>query len=90
MGVCGSTPAPEDTSAPPVYRERKVGSFKKEGHVFKTWNQRFFVLEDGILEYFESCDENKNAIGPSKGSLTLSNFTIDAAVTKVSPSCLPV
>ena len=35
----------------------------KEGHVAKTWKRRFFVLEHGVLEYFEDPEAAKSALG---------------------------
>ena len=38
------------------------GWLLKEGHFAKNWKRRFFVLERGVLEYFES-PEAKTTLG---------------------------
>eukprot|EP01113_Clastostelium_recurvatum_P044828 TRINITY_DN760_c0_g3_i2.p1 TRINITY_DN760_c0_g3~~TRINITY_DN760_c0_g3_i2.p1 ORF type:complete len:1617 (+),score=536.15 TRINITY_DN760_c0_g3_i2:260-5110(+) len=35
----------------------KAGFLNKEGHVFKNWKRRWFVLKDGLLYYFKHQDD---------------------------------
>ncbi len=37
-------------SAPP----KKTGMMYKQGHVVKNWKNRYFVLEDGVLTYYDN------------------------------------
>ncbi len=42
------------------------GYYEKEGHLFKTWKKRYFVLSDGVLSYY--VDEGMSKL---KGSYTI-------------------
>ena len=58
----------------------------KEGHVFRTWNKRFVVLEAGLLTYYvESTSEYPYGID-KKGELSLKSVTmsVDGAKIKLS------
>jgi hypothetical protein len=50
----GSLPAPSpmNLAVPPA----KAGWLHKEGHVTKGWKRRWCVVENGLLQYFESFD----------------------------------
>lgn len=37
----------------PTYVEISKGYFLKQGHFFKNWKRRFFVLDNGVLYYYE-------------------------------------
>lgn len=53
--------------SPPI----KVGSLKKQGHVMRTWRRRYFVLDMGILSYFEKEGEEKGFGTGQKGCINL-------------------
>lgn len=36
----------------------KVGWMSKEGHIFKSWSERWFVLNKGVLRYYKSAFES--------------------------------
>ena len=52
-------PSPNDGPEEPDLHE---GFMWKEGHIAKTWRRRFFVVERGVLEYFENM-EGGTALG---------------------------
>jgi hypothetical protein len=33
----------------------RAGFMRKQGHLVKTWQRRYFVLDMGILKYYEKC-----------------------------------
>ena len=52
------------------------GFFEKEGHIFKTWKKRYFVLNAEVLSYYT--DENMSKL---KGSYTI---RADSSCNKIS------
>jgi len=66
----------------------KKAYLMKEGHIFKTLNKRFFVLEAGLLAYYvESTSEYPYGID-KKGEMPLRNvaMSVDGNRLKLSPS----
>ena len=58
---------------------QKTGNMKKEGGLFKTWKQRFFVLSGNGLYYYETSSSSS-----PKGVLKLkANSTVSTDVDKV-------
>lgn len=39
----------------------KSGWLTKQGHIFRTWKKRWFVLEDQLLKYYKAADESSSA-----------------------------
>ena len=61
----------------------KKAYLMKEGHLFKTWNKRFVVLEAGVLTYYvESTTEYPYGID-KKGELSLKSVTMSIDGTKI-------
>jgi len=61
----------------------KKAYLMKEGHLFKTWNKRFVVLEAGVLTYYvESTTEYPYGID-KKGELSLKSVTMSVDGTKI-------
>jgi hypothetical protein len=71
-----STPTPLTTeeavttaaSVPPA---KKTGMIFKQGHMVKNWKNRFFVLDQGILTYYEN-----NSMKDKKGDMNLKNTKV--------------
>jgi hypothetical protein len=61
----------------------KKAYLMKEGHLFRTWNKRFVVLEAGLLTYYvESTTEYPYGID-KKGELSLKSVTMSVDGTKI-------
>jgi len=58
----------------------KAGYLTKEGHFYKTWKKRWFILKDDTLYYFESRENMK-----LKGSISLKNRVVKIAREKGMP-----
>ena len=54
--------------------EVKVGWINKEGHIFKSWNQRWFVLNKGVLRYYKSAMETFPYGQGLKGEISLGDY----------------
>ena len=67
---------------PSFSAKTKTGYFRKEGHVFRNWKMRFFVLEGGILSYYEKADDEHVPIGESKGALDMTQYKLNEKKTK--------
>jgi hypothetical protein len=61
----------------------KKGMILKQGHVVKNWKSRFFVLEKGVLTYFESQTANPPYGNNKKGEVILKGLTIEVKKTFV-------
>ncbi len=59
-----------------VEPERCTGYIHKQGHRFKTWKLRYFVLDHGKLEYFADDDKNSGKGVKPKGLLVISEYII--------------
>lgn len=46
-----------------LFPQKHYGFMIKQGHMLKNWKKRFFILNDGRLIYYDSCDYDKNGIG---------------------------
>ena len=47
----------------PLDAPRRSGWLHKQGHLARTWKQRFFVLEKGVLSYYASDSRNSSLLG---------------------------
>jgi hypothetical protein len=54
----------------------KKGTMSKQGHVVKNWKSRFFVLDNGVLTYFESSSPNPPFGVNEKGRIELKGCEI--------------
>lgn len=74
-------PKPEEQTvlAPPVQLAKmpalKKGFILKEGHLVKNWKNRFFVLEAGIMTYYESSTDKPPYGVRKKGEMVLKGAT---------------
>jgi PH domain len=41
----------------------KKGFLKKQGHLFKTWKRRYFILRGPLMAYYESDDVSSKELG---------------------------
>lgn len=71
------------TSSPPVETKPiatlpplKKGFILKEGHMIKNWRNRFFVLDAGILTYYESSTDSYPYGVTKKGEMLLKDATL--------------
>ncbi len=69
--IAASASSPE-LSVPKVHR----GNMRKEGQVFKTWKNRFFILEEGVLSYYSSESESKSEDNRMGEPLTLLGYKV--------------
>ena len=53
----------------------KAGFLVKKGHNRRNWSRRYFVLEKGVLEYFDGMEEPRK----SKGSIVLKDYQVSLA-----------
>jgi len=44
----------------------KSGWLTKQGHIFRTWKKRWFVLEEQLLKYYKAADESTSTANPEK------------------------
>eukprot|EP00981_Chlorochromonas_danica_P006171 scaffold1302_cov165-Ochromonas_danica.AAC.5 len=59
----------------------KQGWLKKQGHVVKNWKRRFFILSQGLLNYYENNGQDTNGLPEiPKGSIKLSSCTVSIVV----------
>lgn len=72
--TAGSSGAPEGTMGPDGKPLVKKGWMLKEGHVVKNWKKRHFVLENGVLVYYEK-ENNVN----EKGRIYVKDYHITYA-----------
>lgn len=64
---------PSDMAPPPIIQ----GNGKKQGrHLIKTWKQRYFVAENGVLSYYESAVDIYPYGVDKRGDIVLTTFTI--------------
>mmetsp|Transcript_7366 Transcript_7366/g.12380 ORF Transcript_7366/g.12380 Transcript_7366/m.12380 type:complete len:522 (+) Transcript_7366:80-1645(+) len=60
----------------------KSGWLVKQGHIFRTWKKRWFVLEGPLLKYFKTGTDGPNnsseppTLSEMKGCITLLNCTV--------------
>jgi hypothetical protein len=55
----------------------KTGWLKKQGHMIKNWKERFFILNYGILQYYENNGQDKQGVAEApKGKVNLKNATV--------------
>uniref|UniRef100_A0A7S0Q8E9 non-specific serine/threonine protein kinase n=1 Tax=Coccolithus braarudii TaxID=221442 RepID=A0A7S0Q8E9_9EUKA len=77
--------APAATSASQSFMS-KSGWLTKQGHIFKTWKKRWFVLEGEKLKYYKTDDRDQGSFPPTileqKGTITLTN----CGVANLAPS----
>mmetsp|Transcript_17668 Transcript_17668/g.35587 ORF Transcript_17668/g.35587 Transcript_17668/m.35587 type:complete len:499 (-) Transcript_17668:473-1969(-) len=57
------------------------GTLTKQGHIFRTWKERWFVLEGHLLKYYkaEGADQASGNLGELKGVVNLQNCSVDVA-----------
>jgi hypothetical protein len=67
--------ARKDTKTKPRPPGRK-GTIFKQGHLVKNWKSRFFILEKGVLTYYESSTTTPPYGKNMKGFLNLNNCTV--------------
>jgi len=60
--------SPTAAAAPPA---KKIGMIFKQGHMVKNWKNRFFVLEEGTLNYYENAQ-----MKDKKGDLSLKGTVV--------------
>ena len=53
----------------------KKGFILKEGHLIKSWKNRFFVLENGVMTYYESSIDKPPYGAGKKGEMSLKDTT---------------
>jgi hypothetical protein len=66
---------PKEVVPPPCL----TGAFNKRGHQTKNWKNRFVIVTDGVLKYYESIiakDEGKEALG----SITLNDHEVKSVI----------
>jgi hypothetical protein len=74
-------PKPEEHHVPapavqiPKMPALKKGFILKEGHLVKNWKKRFFVLEAGVMTYYESSTDKPPYGVRKKGEMTLKGAT---------------
>jgi len=56
--------------------DKKKGYILKQGHVIKNWKNRFFILDEGVLTYYESSTPNAPYGVNKKGELKLNDITV--------------
>jgi hypothetical protein len=66
-----SAPAPAVSKTPPL----KKGFILKEGHLVKNWKNRFFVLDAGVMTYYESSTDKPPYGVNKKGEIFLRGTT---------------
>lgn len=66
--------------------DMKKGYMLKQGHVVKNWKNRFFVLEEGMLTYYESSTANAPYGVNKKGEMSLRDVTVSDSKTFVTLS----
>ncbi|RYH22792.1 hypothetical protein EON65_18710, partial [archaeon] len=71
--------------APPASRK---GTIFKQGHMVKNWKNRFFVLENGIMAYYETSSPRPPFGVNKKGEISLKGCTVsmDKSIVTISSS----
>lgn len=60
----------------------KTGFLKKQGHVVKNWKMRYFILNYGVIAYYENNNTEKNGVKEApKGKVVLKNATVSVVLT---------
>jgi len=60
----------------------KTGILKKQGHIVKNWKSRYFILNYGVLSYYEKNDVEKIGVKEApKGKVILKNATVSVVLT---------
>lgn len=78
FGLFGSNNGKPGTAMGWLNKESR-GNSMMSAVKLKTWNKRFFVLEDGILSYYEGFDEVENKALNFKGRLDLQGSRLVSA-----------
>jgi len=79
----------------------KTGWLTKQGHIFRTWKSRWFVLDKQLLKYYKSADEGTSAgasgepqpqLSELKGCINLLNCKVAAvnAPEETRPNCFRI
>ena len=66
-----TVPITQMSTVPPL----KKGFILKEGHLIKSWKNRFFVLENGVMTYYESSIDKPPYGAGKKGEMSLKDTT---------------
>jgi hypothetical protein len=63
----------------------KSGWLTKQGHIFRTWKKRWFVLEEQLLKYYKAADESTSTVDPAnvgdsdmKGCISIQSCKVTA------------
>jgi hypothetical protein len=78
------SPTPVRVEAPPI----KKGMLVKQGHLVKNMKNRFFVLEEGVLCYYENQSVNPPYGVNKKGELSLLGTRLDVNKNYLSIICI--
>lgn len=52
----------------------KTGWARKQGHMYKSWKKRYFVLYEGILKYYDKYEETTEKPKGEKGAIRLKGY----------------
>ena len=77
-----AVPAPQENKVPDL----KKGYILKQGHLVKNWKNRFFILEEGLLTYYESSTANAPYGVNKKGEMSMKDVTVTDSKTLVTLS----